>query len=102
MAREVAMLLKTDLLLNDYTKIEKWPGKKIEIEPIILSLVPGFQIRGLFSAIWYKYSDRGQEMQKLLYLLDLYREQQKEDEKLNINFVMKNLNCTEKNAKVFY
>ena len=106
MAREVALLLKTDLLLNDYTKIEKWPGKKIEIEPITLLiapgielLLPGIQIRGLFNTIWYKYSDRGEEMQKLLYLLDLYREQQKADEKFNINFVMRNLNCTEKEAE---
>ena len=94
-AIKAAHTLKTDPLLNNYEKIKKWPGKKVEF--MILPI--GIAASGVISALWYKYSDRGKEMQKTLHLLDLYKQEMKANEKLNIDFVMKGLGCSEVVAK---
>jgi hypothetical protein len=94
-AIKAAQTLKTDPLLNNYDKIKKWPGKKVEF--MILPI--GIAASGVISSLWYKYSDRGKEMQKTLHLLDLYKQEVKANERLTTNYVMEGLGCSEVFAK---
>jgi hypothetical protein len=94
-AIKAAQTLKTDPLLNNYDRIKKWPGKKVEF--MILPI--GIAASGVISSLWYKYSDRGKEMQKTLHLLDLYKQEMKANEKLTTNYVMEGLGCSEVLAK---
>jgi len=87
--------LKTDPLLNNYDRIKKWPGKKVEF--MILPI--GIAASGVISALWYNYSDRGKEMQKTLHLLDLYKQEMKANERLTLDFVIVGLACNEALAK---
>lgn len=94
-AIKAAQTLKTDPLLNNYDRIKKWPGKKVEL--VVLPF--GVAATGVISALWYKYSDRGKEMQKTLHLLDLYKQEMKANERLTTNYVMEGLGCNEVLAK---
>lgn len=94
-AIRAAQTLKTDPLLNNYDRIKKWPGKKVEL----VVLPYGVAANGLISALWYKYSDRGKEIQKTLHLLDLYKQEMKANERLTTNYVMEGLGCSEALAK---
>jgi hypothetical protein len=94
-AIRAAQTLKTDPLLNNYDRIKKWPGKKVEF--MILPI--GIAASGVISSLWYKYSDRGKEMQKTLHLLDLYKQEVKANERLTTNYVMEGLGCSEVLAK---
>ncbi len=99
-ARLAVHSLKTNQLLNNYDKIIYWPGKKTEfiINPIRI-LGGGIILNGLISSLWYKYSDRGKEMQKTLHLLDLYKQATKASERLNIEYIINGLKCSEEKAK---
>ncbi len=94
-AIKAAHTLKTDPLLNNYDRIKKWPGKKVEF--MILPI--GIAASGVISALWYNYSDRGKEMQKTLHLLDLYKQEMKANERLTLDFVIVGLACNEALAK---
>ena len=94
-AIRAAQTLKTDPLLNNYDRIKKWPGKKVEF--MILPI--GIAASGVISSLWYKYSDRGKEMQKTLHLLDLYKQEVKANERLTINYIGEGLGCSEDVAK---
>jgi len=109
-AIRAAQTLKTDPLLNNYDRIKKWPGKKVEFTTIHIGTIKTFPgayevpangcaITGVISSLWYKYSDRGKEMQKTLHLLDLYKQEMKANEKLTTNYVMEGLGCSEVLAK---
>ncbi len=109
-AIKAAQTLKTDPLLNNYDKIKKWPGKKVEFTTIHIGTITTFPgayevpangcaITGVISSLWYKYSDRGKEMQKTLHLLDLYKQEMKANERLTLDFVIAGLACNEALAK---
>ena len=109
-AISAAQTLKTDPLLNNYDRIKKWPGKKVEFTITHIGSITNFPgvyeasangcaITGVISTLWYKYSNRGKEMQKTLHLLDLYKQEMKANEKLTTNYVMEGLGCSEVLAK---
>jgi len=74
MARQAAIIMKTSPLLNDYTHIESW-----------LTANVGGDITSLFAGSVKK----AQEYEKLLRLIELYRIQQRIDEKLNDDLIMR-------------
>ena len=109
-AIKAAHTLKTDPLLNNYDRIKKWPGKKVEFTTIHIGSITTFPgayevptngcaITGVISSLWYKYSDRGKEMQKTLHLLDLYKQEMKANERLTLDFIIVGLACNEALAK---
>jgi hypothetical protein len=109
-AIKAAQTLKTDSLLNNYDRIKKWPGKKVEFTTTHLGSISnlpgsyeiptnGCAITGVISSLWYEYSDRGKEMQKTLHLLDLYKQEVKANERLTINYIGEGLGCSEDVAK---
>lgn len=84
LAKHFATILKTDSLLNNYNKIRYWPrSTQFVVSPI------GIGCTGCITAIWFRYSKRGQEITKTLRLIDHYKAQQKIDEKFSKDFIQK-------------
>ncbi len=84
LAKHFATILKTDSLLNNYSKIKYWPkSTQFVVSPI------GIGCTGCITAIWFRYSKRGQEITKTLRLIDHYKVLQKIDEKFNKDFIQK-------------
>lgn len=70
-----AQLLKTDSLLNNYSKFKEWP------RGIELNTGSTFGCTGCINALWMKYSKRGKEINKVTYLANQYQNLLKADEK---------------------